>query len=128
MKKKSIYLFFFIAILVLIIVFLVISNNNRISDNYIAVFHGGAGEITYETYIYKNKNDTSKINYINVTSTTDSYGSNKQKHKITKRATIAKNDIFKIAKDNKAYSYVTISSGGKIYSIDQYKDIFYNQN
>ena len=29
-------------------------NNDKISDGYIAIFHGGSGEITYETYIYKN--------------------------------------------------------------------------
>lgn len=128
MKKKNICLFFFIVILVLIICILVIKNNNKIPDNYIAVFHGGIGEITYETYIYKNKNDNSKVNYINVTSTTVSYGSTKWKHKITKRGVSSKKDIFEVSKKNNAYSYVTISSGSEIYSIDQYKDIFYNQN
>lgn len=125
MKKKNICLFFFIVILVLIICILILKSNNKIPDNYIAVFHGGTGEITYETYIYKNKNDNSKVNYINVTSTTVSYGSAKWKHKITKRGVSSKKDIFEIAKKNNAYSYVTISSGSETYSVNQYKKIFY---
>ena len=98
MKKKNICLFFFNVILVLIICILILKSNNEVPDNYIAVFHGGTGEITYETYIYKNKNDNSKVNYINVTSTTASYGSAKWKHKITKRGVSSKKDIFEIAK------------------------------
>lgn len=98
MKKKNICLFFFIVILVLIICILILKSNNKIPDNYIAVFHGGTGEITYETYIYKNKNDNSKVNYINVTSTTVSYSSAKWKHKITKRGVSSKKIYLKLLK------------------------------
>lgn len=52
-------------------------NDNSISIDYIAVFHGGVGEQIYETYIYEVDNGDEKIKFefINVTSTTVSWGS-----------------------------------------------------
>lgn len=54
-----------------------IIKNSDIPDGYIAIFHGGEGERTYETYIYKIDNGHANMGfkYINVTSTKESLGS-----------------------------------------------------
>ena len=99
----------------------------EIPDNYIAVFHGGSGEVTYETYIYKidNGHDNYGFKYINVTSHTQKYGSSKWTHKITDRGEFDwTDDAFSIAKKNNAYSYVTEPNNDKIYSIEEYQSRF----
>lgn len=101
-----------------------IINSNEIPDGYIAVFHGGIGELTLETYIYKNSNNqtNSDIDYINVTPTTISWGSDQWNRKITKKGTIKLiDDIFAVAKENDAYSFVTLPNSNKTYTIDEYK-------
>ena len=54
-----------------------VSNSDIIPDDYIAVFNGGAGEITYSTYIYKIDNGHANygFEYINTTNTTKYWGS-----------------------------------------------------
>ena len=133
MKKKKLFcIFVILAIIVLLIssiiyVYISITNNSKIPNGYIAIFHGGAGEITYETYIYKKDNGqaNSDFVFINVTNTTKSWGSRKWKSKITKRGSVQSNDdVFKIAKENGAYSYVTLPNNDKIYTIEQYMSMF----
>ncbi len=98
-----------------------------IPDDYIAIFHGGAGEETYETYIYKidNGKPNSGFKYINVTARTTSYGSSTLQREITKTGTVLWTDeIFKVAEDNNAYSYVTKKDDSKTYTIEEFANIF----
>ncbi|MEE3343418.1 MAG: hypothetical protein VZS44_04955 [Bacilli bacterium] len=131
MKNKKIIILIIIAIALLIIgaIFLFNRKNldNNIPDNYIAIFHGGSGEVTYETYIYRSGNNTKNIgfNYINVVSTTKTYGSDEWEHKVTGRGgAINQEDIFTVAKKNNAYSYVTIPNDDKNYTIEEYQKRF----
>lgn len=127
MKKR---LKFIIPVIILAgilsIVFLVNKKNN-IPNNYIAVFHGGVGEITHETYIYKVDNGQPNhwFYYINVESTTVSWGSSDWKHKISKKGYFTWTDeAFSIAKANGAYSYVTLPNDDKIYTIEEFQNRF----
>lgn len=132
MKNKK------IVIIVLIVVALIIStlivgfvvinkNNNKIPDGYIAVFHGGYGEVTHATYIYKKNNghDNFGFNYINVTYMTSSWGSSELNATITKRGSVMwTGDVFGVAKENDAYSYVTLPNSDKVYTIDEFVMMF----
>lgn len=124
--KKLLWTIPIIIIITLIILFIK-ENNSKIPDDYIAVFHGGSGEITYETYIYKinNGHENYGFKYINVTSTTKSYGSHKWEHKITKRGSFDWTDgAFIIAKENNAYSYVTKQNSNKHLTIEEFMVVF----
>lgn len=104
-----------------------IVNSDEIPEGYIAVFHGGSGEQTYETYIYKinNEQENYGFEYINTTSTTTYWGSGKQNIKITKRGSVDWTDkVFVVAKENNAYSFVTLPNSDKIYTIEEYMQIF----
>ena len=99
------------------------TNNDKVPDGYIAVFYGGSGEITYETYIYKinNKQANSGFNYVNVTKTTTHWGSSERNTKITKSGSVQwTDDVFEIARENNAYSCVTLPNSNKIYTIEEY--------
>lgn len=101
--------------------------NDGISNDYIAIFHGGSGEIIYETYIYKIKNGQVNrgFNYINVTKTTTFYGSSDWNTKITKHGSVEWTDnVFGVAKQNNAYSYVTLPNNDKIYTVEEYMKMF----
>ena len=103
------------------------TDNDKIPDGYIAVFHGGSGEITYETYIYKinNKQANSGFNYVNVTKTTTHWGSSEWNTKITKSGSVQWTDnIFEVARENNAYSCVTLPNSNKIYTIEEYMQTF----
>ena len=103
------------------------NSDKNVSEDYIAVFHGGAGEITYETYIYKINNNKPNMGfkYINQTCTTTYWGSPDWNCKTTKTGTVTwTDDVFVAAKDNYAYSYVTIPGSDKIYMIDEFAEIF----
>ena len=99
--------------------------NNTIPDDYICVFHGGSGEITYSTYIYSADDtfDNYGFKYINTTNTTESWGSSNWNTKITGSGVVDwTDDVFKVAKENNAYSYV--EEDGKIYSIEDFATRF----
>ena len=90
--------------------------NNKIPDDYIAVFYGDSSEITYSTYIYKIKNETENygFKYINTINTTKSRGNLKVKVSITGKGDIGWTDeVFTVAKNNNAYSYVKLKDGKK---------------
>ena len=78
MNNKKIKLIFLVLITVIVLgvlgiwLYLKCQNNSDIPNDYIAIFHGGVGEQTYETYIYKIDNGHANMGfkYINVTSTT----------------------------------------------------------
>ena len=133
MKNKKLFCIFAILIIIVLVIGSIIyinknkTNNDRIPDGYIAIFHGGAGEITYETYIYKKDNGhaNSGFDYINVTNTTVSWGSSEWNSKITKRGSVQWTDnVFEVAKENGAYSYVTLPNSDKTYTIEQYMGMF----
>ena len=72
----------------------------------------------------KKKNKTT-YKYINTTSTTSTYDSVVSEEKINKKgSTKKKKKIFEIAKKHNAYSYVKDIKEDKIYTIDEFKDIF----
>lgn len=101
--------------------------SDEIPSGYIAVFHGGSGEVTHETYIYKvdNGHPNSEFKYINVTSTTESYGSTKWVHKITSRGEFQWTDgAFSVAYENGAYSYVTIPNIPETFTIEEFQGMF----
>ena len=104
------------------------TSSDKIPEGYIAVFHGGVGERTYETYIYKIDNGRVDygFDYINTTSTTKSYGSSEWRTKIAKRGSVDWiDDIFSVAKENYADSYVTCPNGDKDYYLAiQFKKCF----
>ena len=133
MKNKKLFCIFAILIIIVLAVGSIIyinknkTTNGRIPDGYIAIFHGGAGEITYETYIYKKDNGhaNSGFDYINVTNTTVSWGSSEWNSKITKRGSVQwTDDVFEVAEENGAYSYVTLPNSDKTYTIEQYMSMF----
>lgn len=118
--KKHLLLILILAIGILAISGLVILLNNKVPDDYIAVFHGESGTITYETYIYKRNNGraNSGFNYVNVTSS-------KENKKITKHGSVQwTDDVFKVAYENNAYSYVTLPNNNKKYTIEEYMKMF----
>ena len=81
-------------------------SNDKIPENYIAVFNGGSGEMTYSTYIYKidNKQANYGFKYINTTNTTKSWGSSEWEIKITDKGKFDWTDgAFIVAKENNAY-------------------------
>lgn len=125
MKNKKIFWMIIILIIICLIIsfiLLYLNKNNKIPDDYIAIFNGGSGEITYKTYIYQ-KSD-SKFYYINVTSTTVSWGSNETTDRVTKRGTVySKDKIFEVAKKNNSYSYVYLQDN-ESYTIEEFKQIF----
>ena len=133
MKNKKLFCIFAILIIIVLVVGSIIyinknkTTNDRIPDGYIAIFHGGAGEITYETYIYKKDNGHANFgfDYINVTNTTVSWGSSEWNSKITKRGSVQwTDDVFEVAEENGAYSYVTLPNSNETYTIEQYMSMF----
>ena len=133
MKNKKLFWLIVILIIIVLVIGSIIYinknviNNDKIPDGYIAVFHGGTGEITYETYIYKKDNGhaNSGFDYINVTNTTVSWGSSERNSKITKRGSVQwTDDVFEVAEENGAYSYVTLPNSNETYTIEQYISMF----
>ena len=138
MEKEKIIKYVVGIVSIIIIVFSLITmlgiinkkkntNIDKIPDNYIATFHGGGGEITFQTYIYKidNNKENYGFKYINSTSTTKSWGSSETVETITKKGEVNWTDeVFKVAKENSAYSYVTLPKDDKTYSIEEYQNMF----
>ena len=133
MNNKKIKLIFLVLITVIVFgilgfcLYLKYQNNSDIPNDYIAIFHGGVGEQTYETYIYKidNGHGNFGFKYINVTSTTESWGSSNWKHKINEKGEFDWTDgAFIVAKKHGAYSYVTLPNDDKIYSIEEFQNMF----
>ena len=129
MKKKQWIIF--IGIVVIIETIMIVFSyrmdiDNEIPENYIAIFKSEAGEIVYTTYLYKNlKNKKIKYKYINKKTTLNEYNSTDFNEKIKKKGTLKnKNEIFKIAKKNNAYSYVKYMKEDKIYTIEEFKKKF----
>lgn len=132
MNKKIIKIIFFSVLIVLFIIvgiyfFKLKSVYKDVPKNYISVFHGGAGEEYYETYIYKIDNGKPNygFKYINVTCNTSSYGSSESVCRITDDGNFDWTDgAFSVAKKNNAYSYVSIPNSDKTYTIEEYQNMF----
>jgi hypothetical protein len=96
-------------------------------DDEIATFHGGSGEVTYETVIYKVPNGQYNMGfkYENKTCTTKSWGSTEWDCRTTKTGEVTwTDDVFTVAQNNGAYSYVTRPNDSKTYSINEFAEIF----
>ena len=131
MKRKNMIILFAILTIFTIVtcVFAYTKEDNKsnnIPDNYIVIFKSESAETVHTTYIYeliKKKKTTYK--YINTVSTTSTYDSVASEEKITKKgSTKKKKKVFDIAKKHGAYSYVKDIKEDKIYSIDEFKNIF----
>lgn len=129
MKKTNKIVLMLTVIILIIGIVITISYNlffqNYIPNNYIAVFHGGSGEQTYSTYIYKINNGhiNSGFKYINTTNT--DLGNSKRDIKITSKGTVDWTDgVFIVAKNNNAYSYVKLPNDAKRYTIEEFQSMF----
>ena len=101
--------------------------NNDIPEDYIFVFHGGAGEMTYYTYIYKIDNNQANygFEYINTVNVTKSWGSTETESKVIKRGKVDWTDsVFSVAKEHGAYDYVVTASGENITDINKLMERF----
>lgn len=99
---------------------------SQVPNDYLAVFQGGSGEITHSTYIYKLDNGKKDCGYkyINTTNITKSWGSSDCDVNKTEEGTVVYvKDIFQIAKENNAYSYVTLPGDSKTYTVEEYEEI-----
>lgn len=131
MKKR--YLIILISLLLITTIFVCVysyikerDTDNTIPTDYIAIFKSESAEVVHTTYLYevkKKKKITYK--YINTISTTSTYDSITTQEEIIKKGTIKKKTkIFNIAKKHNAYSYVKYIKEDKIYTIDEFKNIF----
>lgn len=127
-NKKMLVIVVVLIISALVVGFIVIKkNNNKIPDGYIAVFHGGVGEQTYETYIYKidNGKENYGFKYINVTTTKSLVENGKSNYKIIKRGKFDWTEkAFNVARENNAYSYVTVPYSDRMFTIDEFAPMF----
>ena len=127
MKKKGIMITVAIIIVLasisLTIMFLPKGESQvEIPEGYIAVFNGGAGEIVYRTYFYR---DGNKYKYINVTSMTESWGSPEWNDKITKKGKVSSIEkVFEVAEKNYANSYVRVPNEDETYTLEEFKVLF----
>lgn len=132
MKSKKIWLVGLVLVVIVSIIgvrFFSYSKDedNNIPEDYIAVFNGGVGEVTYSTYIYKIDNGHANygFKYINTTNTTVSWGSSEWKSKVTGRGEVTWTDeVFSVAKKNGAYSYVMLPNDSKTYTIEEFQIMF----
>ncbi|MDR1100753.1 MAG: hypothetical protein LBL34_00075 [Clostridiales bacterium] len=90
-------------------------SRTNIPQDYVAIFIGqSSAEISYSTYIYKidNGHDNYGFKYINVTTSTVSWGSSQSETRITGEGKFDWTDgAFIIARENNAYSYVLLPDG-----------------
>ena len=130
-KKKVKLIIIFIFVLILIIFGLCFyfkyKNNGNVPDDYLAIFHGGSGEVTYSTYIYKIDNGHANygFRYINTVNSTKSWGSSEWNVKVVGKGEVTWTDeVFSVAKKNGAYQYVALPNSDKTYSIDEFQRMF----
>ena len=93
----------------------------------IATFHGGVGEITYETVVYKIPNGHANMGfkYENKTCTTKRWGSSEWECTTTGKGEVTWTEsVFDVAEENGATSYVTRPNDSKTYTLEQFADIF----
>lgn len=127
MKNKRIFWLSMVVVISIVIVILRMSyinknnkNNDKITDDYIAVFHGtGEAMTTNETYIYKIDNGQANAGFKYVNVTTSCW----ENFKITEQGSVQWTDeIFEVAEEHNAYSYVTLPNSDKRYTIEEYME------
>lgn len=131
-KTISILIISLVIVLVLVQIYMVVASkkewsNDEIPENYIAVFNGGSGEITYSTYIYKidNNHDNYGFEYINTINTTTSWGSSEWNKKIIKKGSFDFTDgAFIVAEKHGAYDYVRVPNSNETYTIEEFQSRF----
>lgn len=90
----------------------------EVQDGYIAVLRGGAGERTYETYVYEM---AVGYRYINTTSTTESWGSTRWNTVVDSYGYLnTKGEIVEVARDHNSCSFVTYPGDSRTYSIEDF--------
>ena len=131
MKKNSLIILISLLLISVIVICTVVyiqerDINNTIPDNYIIVFKGESAETVHTTYVYETvKKKKTTYKYINTISTTSTYDSKAIQEEVIKKGTVKKKKkVFEKAKKNNAYSYVKYVKDDKIYSVEEFKDIF----
>ena len=96
-------------------------DSDYIEEGYVAVFHGGVGERTSETYVYK---EDDGLRYVNVVSTTISWGSPIWEHKKkSKGSGKTKEEIMEIADKHGADSFVTFYDDTNPHDINEFMEM-----
>ena len=113
-----------IVILSTVVIILFNTNKNDIPNGYIAVFKGESTDVVHTTYLYKEKKKK-KYSYINTITRLDRNDSSMWNEEILQQKKLKKKkDIFKVAKENEADSYVKYEKDGNIYTIEEFKKEF----
>ena len=90
----------------------------RPDDGYVAVLRGGSGERTYETYVYRTD---SGYMYVNVTSTTVSWGAAQWTSSLDSSDTVAtKEEVLEIARGHSSGEFVTFPGDGSGHPVDDF--------
>ncbi len=101
--------------------------SDEIPEGYLFVFHGGSGEVTKSTYIYKIDNGHANMGfkYINTENHTESWGSANWVIKIVDEGEFDFTDgAFVVAREHGAYSYITEPGNEKNFTIEEYQGRF----
>lgn len=94
-------------------------SETEIKDGWIACLSGGAGEITYKTYVYET--DDGRYEYVNTTCTTESWGSSKWNEVIDGSGTAdTREEIADIAEEHGSAEFVQLIDDKSIYTIDEF--------
>ncbi|MBR4948436.1 MAG: protease complex subunit PrcB family protein [Clostridiales bacterium] len=95
-------------------------DETEIKDGWFAVIEDGAGEIVFKTYVYKTDDD--KYEYINVTSTTVSYGAAEWNDVVSgSGAADTREDVILAAKEFGSCGFVMFADkGSTVFSIDEF--------
>ncbi len=95
-------------------------DDTEIRDDWFAVIEGGSGEIIFKTYVYKTDDD--KYEYINVTSTTVSYGATEWNDVVSgSGAADTREAVVLAAKEFGSCGFVMFADkGSTVFSIDEF--------
>jgi hypothetical protein len=111
MKNNRIGILVVSITIVIVILSLIIPKS--IPEDYLAVFRG---DNSYSTYIYKIDNEHANMGFKYI---------NTKGNKVMKTGEVTwTDDVFKVAKDHGAYSYVKIPGDSKKYSIEEFQNQF----
>ena len=95
-------------------------DETEIKDGWFAVIEDGSGEIVFKTYVYKTDDD--KYEYINVTSTTVSYGAAEWNDVVSgSGAADSREDVIAAAKEFGSCGFVMFADkGSTVFSVDEF--------
>ncbi|MBQ3435601.1 MAG: hypothetical protein IJH13_01120 [Bacilli bacterium] len=126
--KKNVWIIIIIAFIVLlstVVIVLFNANENSIPSGYIAVFKGESTDVVHTTYLYQGKKNKKKYSYINTITKLDHNDSSMWNEEVLEQKKLKKKkDVFKVAKENGAYSYVKYEKDGNLYTIEEFKKVF----